>query len=382
MARLPARVRGIDVEPSAVACAKHADSHGDREAQARESPLPAASSPHHLMQRPRAASCEVVFGSTISKATVESQPTFTSSSSRPLSKVSSLRPCHVYRVSAIRPHAVRARAYKELATEHAGDGDVTFQESSSTDALLSKQHVHHVVAPPKETSDAAPAMAEAGTDVRAPVLPAGLEGTEASQKGSLPGGDAYSNAAQPPGAIEQEDTSHRQEYLRQDTVVEEDGLTAGEQLQLRHQALSKDFELVLEQKRLLQDELAGERARSEKLSQQLTELMQVTQERMRTQERLTCVETSELRSQVEALLVIKRQLFQRTQDLEVERNVLRTERDAAMSDRACVVCLDRVASTVLLRCRHLVCCEKCASKVRDCPVCRQPVQSRLTIFSV
>lgn len=145
--------------------------------------------------------------------------------------------------------------------------------------------------------------------------------------------------------------------------------------------LSKDFERVVKQKQSLQAELATERARSDEFAKQIAELLEVNEEKMRIQERLSCVETSELRSQVEALLLIKRQLFQRTQDLEAERNVLRTEAQAAMSDRACVVCLDRTACTVLLKCRHLVCCESCALRLRECPVCRQKVHSRMTVFT-
>eukprot|EP00438_Fugacium_kawagutii_P005295 Skav213860 [mRNA] locus=scaffold2366:299824:302596:- [translate_table: standard] len=98
------------------------------------------------------------------------------------------------------------------------------------------------------------------------------------------------------------------------------------------------------------------------------------------QRRLSDVETQELGDQVEALLLVKRQLFQRIQDLEKERSVLLSQQVEAASDRSCVACLDRLANTVLLRCRHLCCCESCAKRVTHCPVCRQSVRDRIVVF--
>ncbi|CAE7540925.1 rngB [Symbiodinium natans] len=63
-----------------------------------------------------------------------------------------------------------------------------------------------------------------------------------------------------------------------------------------------------------------------------------------------------------------------------ERADLLSQREEAVSDRSCIACLDRLANTVLLRCRHLCVCDGCARKLTHCPVCRQTVRDRLTVY--
>lgn len=144
--------------------------------------------------------------------------------------------------------------------------------------------------------------------------------------------------------------------------------------------LKRELERQIEQRKALQKSMASERAKSDALSRQNQELMQAAEERLKSQQRISCAETSELSDQVDALLMIKRQLYRRIQELEAERTVMINDREAAMGDRACVVCMDRVANTVLLRCKHLVCCEDCSAHLSHCPVCRQPVRDRLPVF--
>lgn len=144
--------------------------------------------------------------------------------------------------------------------------------------------------------------------------------------------------------------------------------------------LRRDLEHQAEQRRLMQTSLASERSRCEGLARQNEELQHAAEERLIGQQRVTAAETSELSSQVDALLLVKRQLFQRIQALEAERSVLLAEREEAAGERLCVACMDRLANTVLLRCKHLVCCENCAKRVSHCPICRQPVRDRLTVF--
>lgn len=162
-----------------------------------------------------------------------------------------------------------------------------------------------------------------------------------------------------------------------DASDEEDEATS---LRKEVEHLNSEIELQIEQRRQMQDTLDAERSRGEALAKQNEELLKCYEDKLQGQQHMTSVETQELSSQVDTLLQIKRHLFQRVQELESERAKLLTERQAAMRERTCVVCMDRTANTVLFRCKHLVCCEVCASKVSDCPVCRQAVRDRLTVF--
>ncbi|KAI9351109.1 hypothetical protein DFJ73DRAFT_831623 [Zopfochytrium polystomum] len=47
----------------------------------------------------------------------------------------------------------------------------------------------------------------------------------------------------------------------------------------------------------------------------------------------------------------------------------------------CVVCMQNRRDTVLMGCRHLVLCLECSEAVRDCPVCRATISSRIPIFT-
>lgn len=144
--------------------------------------------------------------------------------------------------------------------------------------------------------------------------------------------------------------------------------------------LRKDLDHQGEQRKLMQASLASERSRCESLARHNEELLQAAEERLMGQQRVSAAETSELSSQVDALLLVKKQLFQRIQAMDAERSRLIAEREDAAGERLCVACMDRLANTVLMRCRHLVCCESCARKVGQCPICRQPVKDRLTVF--
>ena len=140
--------------------------------------------------------------------------------------------------------------------------------------------------------------------------------------------------------------------------------------------LQKELEHQMDRRRALQASLDSERSRTTFLDAELARAY----EGLQGQRRFCDVETQELGDQVEALLLVKRQLFQRIQSLEQERTSLLSQQVEAVSDRSCVACLDRLANTVLLRCRHLCCCEACAKRMTHCPVCRQSVRDRITVF--
>uniref|UniRef100_A0A6B2LKD9 RING-type domain-containing protein n=1 Tax=Arcella intermedia TaxID=1963864 RepID=A0A6B2LKD9_9EUKA len=46
----------------------------------------------------------------------------------------------------------------------------------------------------------------------------------------------------------------------------------------------------------------------------------------------------------------------------------------------CCVCMAKDVNTVFLNCAHSSTCQDCAQLLKDCPLCRQPIQSVLKIF--
>lgn len=63
----------------------------------------------------------------------------------------------------------------------------------------------------------------------------------------------------------------------------------------------------------------------------------------------------------------------------VSTETVRRER-AGGDSRTCVCCLDRPRNMVLLDCMHVVACEACAPRLRECPMCRAPVAQTRRIF--
>lgn len=58
-----------------------------------------------------------------------------------------------------------------------------------------------------------------------------------------------------------------------------------------------------------------------------------------------------------------------------------TDRLRALEDRRlCKVCMDHEIAVVFLDCGHVVCCDECSRKVIECPICRQPIKSRIRAF--
>lgn len=175
-------------------------------------------------------------------------------------------------------------------------------------------------------------------------------------------------------------SSAREQEPAQDEGAE--ALAEAEQLAaLREEVeqLKMDRDHQSEQRKVLQTSLARERSRNESLAGQNEELQKAAEERLQGLQRVSDVETDELTAQVKALLLIKRQLYDRMQEVEAERNTLLFEREDG-SGRTCKICLDHLANTVLLRCRHLVCCDGCAKRLTHCPVCRQRVNDRMAVF--
>eukprot|EP00741_Cyanophora_paradoxa_P021038 tig00021326_g20307.t1 len=48
--------------------------------------------------------------------------------------------------------------------------------------------------------------------------------------------------------------------------------------------------------------------------------------------------------------------------------------------KACKICLDRSAGVAFNPCGHIVSCDTCSTRLRECPMCRQRIVSRLRVY--
>ena len=62
-----------------------------------------------------------------------------------------------------------------------------------------------------------------------------------------------------------------------------------------------------------------------------------------------------------------------TESLEVEIARMKEQ-------RTCKVCMDSEVGVVFLPCGHLICCVNCAPSLKDCAVCRTPIQGTVRTF--
>jgi len=96
-------------------------------------------------------------------------------------------------------------------------------------------------------------------------------------------------------------------------------------------------------------------------------------------------EISSLHEQLKAVGEIKDALFLQNTDL-VQR-LEASERKGEAAERGggketCVICMDNLANMVCLPCKHLALCTYCDQQqsVRDCPICRRPLEDKMQIY--
>ncbi len=63
-----------------------------------------------------------------------------------------------------------------------------------------------------------------------------------------------------------------------------------------------------------------------------------------------------------------------------EEQRLIAENRQLIEARTCKVCMDKETNTVFLPCGHLVSCQECAPKLRDCPLCRTYIRGTVKSF--
>ena len=59
---------------------------------------------------------------------------------------------------------------------------------------------------------------------------------------------------------------------------------------------------------------------------------------------------------------------------------LHDELEQTKQSRLCKICMEKEAIILFLPCAHILCCQVCADSVRECPVCRSAIQSRIRSF--
>jgi len=63
-----------------------------------------------------------------------------------------------------------------------------------------------------------------------------------------------------------------------------------------------------------------------------------------------------------------------------EEQMLIDENRRLLDAKTCKVCMDKEVNTVFLPCGHLVSCDQCAPKLRNCPVCRTYIRGTVRTF--
>lgn len=67
--------------------------------------------------------------------------------------------------------------------------------------------------------------------------------------------------------------------------------------------------------------------------------------------------------------------------LEQEVAQQREELEAMRQDGQCIVCMDEVATHVMVPCGHLALCQQCSGLTSSrCPLCRQPAERVIRVF--
>lgn len=75
-----------------------------------------------------------------------------------------------------------------------------------------------------------------------------------------------------------------------------------------------------------------------------------------------------------------RDLYSRPDGAGVDEGEKPSGGDKYDKDR-CNVCMDRMKDMVLLPCRHVCSCQRCAARLTNCPICRTRISSVMKIFT-
>jgi len=110
-----------------------------------------------------------------------------------------------------------------------------------------------------------------------------------------------------------------------------------------------------------------------------------------TTQRVTQVSQIHKRIEKEALQGLSLEALQSLRDVLMESYNVVTERKVEVAWEAehsskhkeeseCVVCLERPRAILFAPCNHLCCCPSCSASMRECPLCRKPINTKVTVF--
>lgn len=91
-------------------------------------------------------------------------------------------------------------------------------------------------------------------------------------------------------------------------------------------------------------------------------------------------ETAELLMQVEVLTAVKTQLSGQTKELAARCHELEENFEQCCGKDICVICMEAPSNVAFTDCGHMVCCDRCAVALPQCPMCRGPVQNWIRIY--
>lgn len=84
-----------------------------------------------------------------------------------------------------------------------------------------------------------------------------------------------------------------------------------------------------------------------------------------------------IRSELIEAEILKHQELKKCQD---ELKAAKIEKQMLEKDRLCVVCYERPKDHVVIPCWHLSVCEECCSRLHQCPMCREQIESTQKVF--
>jgi len=63
-----------------------------------------------------------------------------------------------------------------------------------------------------------------------------------------------------------------------------------------------------------------------------------------------------------------------------QKETLDTKGDSKSENLECKICLDKLVDTCFQPCGHASCCQTCACKMTNCPMCRRPIETTIKIY--
>lgn len=130
----------------------------------------------------------------------------------------------------------------------------------------------------------------------------------------------------------------------------------------------------------LEEKLQEATMRASILKEENEELRRINARQVETLQHQAANEQKTLGEQVTALQQIKSELYSRLQTAETDLDYAIEARDKNSREANCSLCMENPADVVFFHCRHMCSCKECATKLRDCPICRQKIDHRVAVY--